>query len=892
MNMWSAVTPFAAAGVGVASTLNPTGQLDMPMPSVITAGDLLMMTVVHHGTNWLTPAAGWTFIDHEISGAIRCEVYWRRATGGEAATVSVLCPQAPVGIGQVNSFQGLLAAGDPIFQIVKQANASGSTGCVEMTGLPEHALVYASIGFQVTSFINPSTSFHNASGDPTSYSPAFTNASGTGSSDLYGNATAGLTVRAGEVLLSGDTGAFTWTQTVATNNAIVVVAIEAEPLPPTAPPNVQPTTATELTSLPDSVTQSVHDLGTTYDVWFKYTALADDNVISFFGRGQDFVTYLPSTRVYAGIDKVIEGEAFINTIEFAAAPNTVPVMVQVTEGITYYFELVTNSGDPTPATLTVEIEKFAATSAPIGSLVIPGDSNGDVNTVYPLSVISGVTDQLIHQFVQGFTHGEGGDVLEDGTVLVYNLDTDTVDRYDGALELLQAHADVPIASVNIRYVRTCLGTDRWWVALNFGASALRACYMEQDGTTGPVHSVVSLGGNLRTMAVANDEATLYYALGGFAAIKRVDLTTDTVTTDLAPANGSLQVNDLLVLADDSVVALYYSSTVKTVQLKIYDPAGATLQTIALGAAWTFYFGFAPRLAQAIDPGQFWFWGHSSSTTPAGQAIFYRIDAATGAILDTIVTTDYQFGVSYNGEIDPPTNLYGISTSCPFWVAREAIDGPPSTPGTIIVRKITQPNTDTRSFEFTAGGGLTPAEFDLAHGEEITYTDVAVGSGYSVEETVVDGYTSEVTVSNGSDAGNISVASGETVIVTFTNITQFDIPDSEVRLIRRLRRAPTLNEEQKMFRYSMFQLDMESGISPITGQGSPEGTVNLRWSNNGGHTWSNLYPKTVGALGRYSKRVMWRKLGAARNRVFEISMSDPVAWVLLAAYLDIEKGNGN
>jgi ABC-type ATPase with predicted acetyltransferase domain len=50
---------------------------------------------------------------------------------------------------------------------------------------------------------------------------------------------------------------------------------------------------------------------------------------------------------------------------------------------------------------------------------------------------------------------------------------------------------------------------------------------------------------------------------------------------------------------------------------------------------------------------------------------------------------------------------------------------------------------------------------------------------------------------------------------------------------------------------------------------------LRWSDDGGHTWSNQVFQSVGAQGQTGKRVIWRRLGMTtklRDRVYEISAS--------------------
>ena len=64
-------------------------------------------------------------------------------------------------------------------------------------------------------------------------------------------------------------------------------------------------------------------------------------------------------------------------------------------------------------------------------------------------------------------------------------------------------------------------------------------------------------------------------------------------------------------------------------------------------------------------------------------------------------------------------------------------------------------------------------------------------------------------------------------------------------------------------------------------------VMLRWSDNGGHTWSNEHWASMGKIGEYGKRVIWRRLGMTtklRDRVYEISGSDPVKIAIMGAEL--------
>lgn len=132
------------------------------------------------------------------------------------------------------------------------------------------------------------------------------------------------------------------------------------------------------------------------------------------------------------------------------------------------------------------------------------------------------------------------------------------------------------------------------------------------------------------------------------------------------------------------------------------------------------------------------------------------------------------------------------------------------------------------------------------------------------------------------------------LIQFAIFTPNDIPvpipelRTEIRYRRRQRTVPHLSDEQKIFRYNRLQLDVMTGIGTTEGQGI-DPVVYMRFSDDGAHRWSDEYAKTTGRLGDYKKRVIWRRLGSSRDRVFEFVMSDPVKWVLLDAYLEMAPG---
>jgi hypothetical protein len=70
-------------------------------------------------------------------------------------------------------------------------------------------------------------------------------------------------------------------------------------------------------------------------------------------------------------------------------------------------------------------------------------------------------------------------------------------------------------------------------------------------------------------------------------------------------------------------------------------------------------------------------------------------------------------------------------------------------------------------------------------------------------------------------------------------------------------------------------------------------VMLRWSDDGGHTWSNEHWSPIGKIGIYQQRVFWRRLGMTlklRDRVYEVSGTDPVKIAIMGAELHLSGTN--
>ena len=96
-------------------------------------------------------------------------------------------------------------------------------------------------------------------------------------------------------------------------------------------------------------------------------------------------------------------------------------------------------------------------------------------------------------------------------------------------------------------------------------------------------------------------------------------------------------------------------------------------------------------------------------------------------------------------------------------------------------------------------------------------------------------------------------------------------------------CPSINQENQFLRHQRLELVFETGVGLISGQGSDPQAM-LRFSDDGGRTWSNEHWRSLGAMGAYRTRAVWNRLGMARDRVYEVSISDPVRRTLIEAHL--------
>lgn len=120
------------------------------------------------------------------------------------------------------------------------------------------------------------------------------------------------------------------------------------------------------------------------------------------------------------------------------------------------------------------------------------------------------------------------------------------------------------------------------------------------------------------------------------------------------------------------------------------------------------------------------------------------------------------------------------------------------------------------------------------------------------------------------------------------VLDMDTYTDDGELIRRLRSTDHISELLQRITFNSLHVDMEAGEAeqPEFEGWSPQAM--LRYSKDGGHTWSSEKWALIGKVGQYGHRAVWRRLGQGRNRTFELVIAEPIKAVVMDAVADVEQ----
>jgi len=116
---------------------------------------------------------------------------------------------------------------------------------------------------------------------------------------------------------------------------------------------------------------------------------------------------------------------------------------------------------------------------------------------------------------------------------------------------------------------------------------------------------------------------------------------------------------------------------------------------------------------------------------------------------------------------------------------------------------------------------------------------------------------------------------------------YDDNGNPIRWLRSWRALAPGTDDLKGQQHYALRIDCESGVGISLGQGvDPQ--IMLRWSDDGGHTWSDERWASMGKIGEHYGKVIFRRLGQTkklRDRVYEISGTDPVKVIINGASIE-------
>lgn len=118
-----------------------------------------------------------------------------------------------------------------------------------------------------------------------------------------------------------------------------------------------------------------------------------------------------------------------------------------------------------------------------------------------------------------------------------------------------------------------------------------------------------------------------------------------------------------------------------------------------------------------------------------------------------------------------------------------------------------------------------------------------------------------------------------------DVDTYDDNGTVFECIRSDRHMVSSNLRERVVHKSL-EIEMEAGVGNAA---VVDPQIMLRWSDDGGHTFSNEHWRALGKVGEYGQRAKWRQLGQSRDRIYETKVTDPVRRVLLAGFADISIG---
>lgn len=416
---------------------------------------------------------------------------------------------------------------------------------------------------------------------------------------------------------------------------------------PGSMPNLTSATATVISSLPFSTSQTIQEGYVPNRVWYTFTA-PQSGVINIFPFG-DLTNY--------DVELTVRVNNAVDLYLGLQNRRQVPTYFPVTAGVQYWLDFpppTTNYLAASP--LVLQASYFTASAIPSGSIFINDESTAG----YPASYMDPVTGEVV-SFLLDFPGGEQMVQLTDGTIFLEDIDTATFAVYS-ADKVFVATAPGIYNNIHISSNRT----TRFYSGNSSTFEVQRWTPLAVSERSWTVASApVSL-------APSRDDAVLYYAAGTTGAtIRRWDLVADAGMADLAVGVSGYIVKEIFVLQDETILVVYRRTSPYDVYIVRYDVDGTTLNTYATQLDDSV--GADTHLAFTNeDPTTFAVW----IKIAGGYSRFMVLQTSDGTILSSFDRVHFSSGSSDADPAASPPAFFGPSESCTFLITTTGSSGCP------------------------------------------------------------------------------------------------------------------------------------------------------------------------------------------------------------------------